>query len=61
MATMAMIPTARKLPYKSGAPKAIRIPLQSKSENNSKMNDPPIKPSSSAKMANIKSVCGSGK
>ena len=34
MATIVIIPIARKLPYKSGAPSAILIPLQSNSPNN---------------------------
>ena len=46
--------------YRSGAPSAILIPLHSRTLKRSKISVPPIKPSSSDKMAKIKSVCGSG-
>ena len=54
-----VIPTATRLPNISGARIAIKIPLQIKMANNVITTKHPIKPSSSASTAKIKSFCGS--
>lgn len=55
---MEIIPVAKKLPNKSWAPKATRIPLHNNNANKRSTNEPPINPNSSANIAKIKSVCG---
>jgi hypothetical protein len=55
-----VIPTARRLPKVSGALSAIFIPRQMKIVNNNSTTTTPINPSSSARIENIKSLCGSG-
>ena len=59
--TIAVIPTATKLPNISGAFIAINIPLQIKIANKTITKAHPINPNSSAKTEKIKSFCGSGK
>lgn len=60
MATNAVIPIATKLPNISGALMAISTPLHINIANKINTATQPINPSSSPKMENMKSLCGSG-
>ena len=58
--TSDVIPTANKLPNESGAFMAVKIPLHINIANNDITTKHPTNPSSSAIIANMKSLCGSG-
>ena len=60
IATNAVIPIATKLPNISGALIAISTPLHMNIANKISTATQPINPSSSPKMENMKSLCGSG-